>query len=102
MSSDTAREWTGGSDGGAVRRPRPQGASAAQKALRLVRALDMQLDELRPRYDETPPDGPTAHAWDALVGAIARAEMRGDELVEATAPFVGTKKVYVRRPSKTG
>ena len=95
MTATGAKEWTGGI--GCGPRPRAQGAAAARKALEAVRALDVRLDALRPHSDETPPDGPTAHAWDALIGAIARAEMRADELVEAAAPFVAKKHAFVRR-----
>ena len=96
------REWTGS---GICCGPkaRPQGASAALKALELVRGLDVRLTELRPCHNEVEPDGPVARAWDTLIGAIARAEMRGDELVEAAAPFAPSKKPqFVRRPPASG
>ena len=102
MTSDTAREWTG--DGICCGpKARPQVASAAMKALELVRGLDVRLAELRPCHDEVPRDGPVARAWDVLIGSVARTEMRADELLVASQPFVPSKnRQFVRRAPASG
>ena len=100
--NDTTREWTG-SGIGCGPRPRPQPASAALKALELVRGLDVRLDELRPRHDEASPDSPQGLAWSALIGCVARCELRVDELIEVAEPIKPSKnRTFVRRPPASG
>ena len=73
------------------------------KALELVRGLDVRLAELRPCHDEVPRDGPVARAWDVLIGSVARTEMRADELLVASQPFVPSKnRQFVRRAPASG
>ena len=100
--NDTTREWTG-SGISAGPKARPQVASAALKALELVRGLDVRLAELRPAHNEVAPGSELGLAWQVLVGSVARTEMRADELLAAAQPFAATKnRPFVRRPPASG
>ena len=48
--------------------------------------LDAYLDKLRPTETEEPTDSPVGRAWDTLLGTVARATLRADELLEAATP----------------
>ena len=99
--SDTAREWTG--DGICCGpKARPQPASAALKALELVRGLDVRLDALRPAHNEVAPGSELGLAWMSLLGCVARCELRVDELIEVAAPIKPSRREFVRRPPASG
>jgi len=66
---------------------RPTRINAARKAAREVAKLDELLDELAPIDAEAHPESPQGRAWTALVGTVARATLRADELVEAETPL---------------
>ena len=99
--NDTTREWVG-SGIGCGPRPRPQGIAAAQRAAQAVRGLQVTLDGLKPAYNESPPDGPLGHAWSALIGCVARCELRVDELIEAATPIKPSRREFVRRAPASG
>ena len=97
-----AREWVGSGIGNSPR-PRAQGIAAASKAAAAVRTLQVQLDGLKPAYDEASPDSPQGLAWAALIGCVARCELRVDELIEAATPIKPTKnRPFVRREPASG
>ncbi len=52
-----------------------------------VEKLDALLDSIRPTEAEAPPDTPLGTAWDSLIGSVARAQMRADDLITAVTPL---------------
>lgn len=61
--------------------------AAARKAMYAVSRLDAMLDALRPTEAEVPPETPLGRAWSGLIGSVARATLRADELIEAVTPL---------------
>ena len=61
--------------------------AAARKAMVAVNKLDALLDSIRPAETEAHPHGQLGQAWDRLLGTVARASLRADELVEAVTPL---------------
>ena len=77
---------------------RPTRRKAAQRAVVLVGRLDARLDALRPTQAEASPDSAVGRAWDTLIGTVARATLRADELLEAaTPPSAKNDQVYRTR-----
>ena len=51
-----------------------------------VGKLDAVLGTLRPTEAEVATNSPVGRAWDSLIGTVARAQLRADELLEVVAP----------------
>lgn len=66
---------------------RPSRINAARLAAREVTKLDELLDELAPLDVEAHPESPQGRAWAGLVGIVARATLRADEVIEAETPL---------------
>ena len=65
---------------------RPSRRNAAEKAVVAVNRLDSFLDGLRPTDTEAAAGSPVGRAWASLIGAVARAQLRADELLESVTP----------------
>lgn len=77
---------------------RPSRRKAAERAIVLVGRLDACLNTLRPTETEEPSGTPVGRAWDTLIGTVARATLRADELLEAvTPPRAKNDQVYRTR-----
>ena len=77
---------------------RPTRCKAAQRAVVLVGRLDACLHTLRPTETEASPDSTEGRAWDTLIGTVARATLRADELLAAaTPPRAKNDQVYRTR-----
>ena len=77
---------------------RPSRRKAAERAVVLVGRLDARLDTLRPTETEEPSGSPVGRAWDTLLGTVARAPLRADELLAAaTPPRAKNDQVYPTR-----
>ena len=77
--------------------PRPTRLVAAQRVVKAVAALDVLLDNLRPTDAEAHPDSQQGRAWIALIGAVTRATLRADEVLQGELPPVKAKRPFVKR-----
>ncbi len=81
---------------------RPSRRKAAEKAALAVGKLDALLDTLRPTDAEAAAGSPVGRAWDSLIGAVARAQLRADGLLEAvTPPRPKNDQVFQKRRRRT-
>ena len=61
--------------------------TAARKAVRAIAQLDELLDDLRPLDSEAHPDTRAGRAWAQLVGSVARAGLRADDVLDVETPL---------------
>ena len=66
---------------------RPARNHAGRWAAREVTKLEELLDELALLDVEAHPESPQGRAWAGLVGIVARATLRADEVIEAETPL---------------